>query len=155
MCPGASGVTNWMSPTFDPQTGWFYVNAREQCDLFSTAPQPFETGHAFYGSAYIPAVEGEPYWGALRALDPATGDIRWEFRHASPSWAGVLSTAGGLVFTGDAEGNFIAFDARSGKALWHFQTGGGVIAAPMSFAVEGKQYIAIATGSALYTFGLP
>ncbi len=155
VCPGASGVTNWMSPTFNPRTGLFYVNAREQCDVFSTAPQPYEAGHAFYGSAYIPAPEGEPYWGALRAIDPATGDIQWEFRHPSPTWSGVLSTAGGLVFTGDAEGNFIALDARSGKPLWHFQTGGGTIAAPMSFAVDGKQYVAIATGSALYTFGLP
>lgn len=154
-CPGASGVTNWMSPTYDPETELFYVNAREQCDLFSTAPQPYEAGHAFYGSAYIPAPEGEPYWGALRALDPATGVIKWEFRHTSPSWAGVLSTAGGLVFTGDAEGNFIAFDARSGKPLWHFQTGSGMIAAPMTFALDGKQYIAIAAGSSLYTFGLP
>jgi glucose dehydrogenase len=67
----------------------------------------------------------------------------------------VLSTAGGLVFSADAEGNFIAFDARSGKPLWHFQTGSGAIAAPMSYAVDGKQYIAIATGSSLYTFTLP
>jgi len=100
-------------------------------------------------------VQGEPYSGALRALDATTGDIKWEFHHPSPTWSGVLSTAGGLVFSGDAEGNFIAFDARSGQPLWHFQTGGGAIAAPMSFAVDGKQYIEIAMGSALYTFGLP
>jgi len=154
-CPGASGVTNWMSPTFDPQTGFFYVNTREQCDLFSTAPQPYEAGHAYYGSAYIPALQGEPYSGALRAIDPSTGAIRWEFRHQSPSWAGVMSTAGGLVFTGDAEGNFIAFDAKSGKALWHFQTGSGIIAAPMTYSLAGKQYVAIASGSSLYTFALP
>jgi alcohol dehydrogenase (cytochrome c) len=67
----------------------------------------------------------------------------------------VLSTAGSLLFTGDAEGNFIALDAASGKALWHFQTGGSVHSAPISFAVDGKQYVAIAAGSALYTFGLP
>ncbi len=81
--------------------------------------------------------------------------MKWEFRYPSPTWSGVLSTAGGLVFSGDAEGNFIAFDARSGKALWHFQTGSGTIAAPMSYALDGKQYIAIATGSSLYTFALP
>jgi alcohol dehydrogenase (cytochrome c) len=155
VCPGAAGTTNWMSPSFDPQTGFFYVNAREQCDVFSTAPQPYEAGHAYYGSAYFPAADSEPYYGALRALDPATGQLQWEFRHPSPSWSGVLSTAGNLVFTGDAEGNFIALDATSGKALWHFQTGGSVYSAPISFAVDGKQYIAIAAGSALYTFGLP
>jgi alcohol dehydrogenase (cytochrome c) len=67
----------------------------------------------------------------------------------------VLTTAGGVVFSGDAEGNFIGFDAHSGKPLWHFQTGSGTIAAPMSYAVDGKQYVAIATGSSLYTFTLP
>ena len=155
VCPGALGKTNWMSPTFDPQTGLFYVTAREQCDIFSTAPQPYEQGHAFYGSAYFPADGSQPYWGALRALDPATGEMKWEFRHVSPTWSGVLSTAGGLVFTGDAEGNFIALDAASGKALWHFQTGAAVYASPMAFAVDGKEYVAIAAGSSLYTFGLP
>jgi alcohol dehydrogenase (cytochrome c) len=155
VCPGAAGTTNWMSPTFDPQTGLMYVNAREQCDMFSTAPQPYEAGHAYYGSAYFPADDAEPYWGALRAIDPQTATIKWEFRHPSPSWSGVLSTAGGLVFTGDAEGNFIALNAASGKALWHFQTGGAVYAAPVTFALDGKQYVAIAAGSSLYAFGLP
>jgi alcohol dehydrogenase (cytochrome c) len=155
VCPGAAGVTNWESPTFDPQTGLFYVNAREQCDVFSTAPQPYEPGHAYYGSAYFPADDSEPFWGALRAIDPASGKVKWEFKYPSPSWSGVLSTAGGLVFTGDSEGNFVALDAASGKALWHFQTGAAVYAAPMAFAIDGKQYVAIAAGSSLYTFGLP
>ena len=148
-------MTNWESPSFDSQTGLFYVNAREQCDNFSTAPQPYEAGHAYYGSAYFPDDETEPYWGALRALDLESGRIKWEFRHPSPGWSGVLSTAGGLVFSGDAEGNFIALDASSGKPLWHFQTGAAVYASPMSFAVDGRQYVAIATGSSLYAFGLP
>jgi len=155
VCPGAAGSTNWMSPTFDPQTKLFYVSAREQCDIFSTAPQPYEEGHAYYGSAYFPSEDAEPFWGALRALDPMTGKLQWEFRHVSPSWSGVLSTAGGLVFSGDAEGNFAALDAASGKVLWHFQTGASAYASPMSFAVEGKQYVAIAMGSALFAFGLP
>ena len=155
VCPGAAGTTNWESPTFDPQTGLFYVNAREQCDKFSTAPQPYEAGHAYYGSAYFPADDTEPFWGALRAIDPADGKIKWEFQHPSPTWSGILSTGGGLVFTGDAEGNFIALDAATGKALWHFQTGASVYAAPMAFAIDGKEYVAIAAGSALYTFGLP
>jgi len=155
VCPGAAGTTNWESPTFDSQTGLFYVTTREQCDIFSTAPQPYEAGHGFYGSAYFPADDTEPYWGALRAIDPASGKIKWEFQHPSPSWSGVLSTAGHLVFTGDAEGNFIALDAASGKALWHFQTGGAVYAAPMAYAVDGKEYVAIAAGESLYTFGLP
>ncbi len=139
VCPGALGTTNWMSPSFDAQTGLFYVSAREQCDIFSTAPQPYEAGHAYYGSAYFPSDEAEPYWGAVRAIDPENGLVKWEFRHPSPTWSGVLSTAGGLVFTGDAEGNFIALDAATGKPLWHFQMGGAVYASPMAFAVDGRE----------------
>jgi alcohol dehydrogenase (cytochrome c) len=155
VCPGALGSTNWMSPSFSPSTGLVYVTAREQCDIFSTAPQPYEAGHAYYGSAYFPSDKAEPYWGALRALDPPSGKVKWEFRHLSPTWSGVLSTAGGLVFTGDAEGNFIALDAAVGKPLWHFQMGGAVYASPMTYSVDGKQQVAIAAGSAIYAFGLP
>jgi alcohol dehydrogenase (cytochrome c) len=155
VCPGALGTTNFMAPTYDSQTGLFYVTARDQCDIFSTAPQPYEAGHAFYGSAYFPSEEAEPYRGFLKAIDPATGAIKWKFEHTSPTWSGVLSTAGGLVFSGDAEGNFIAFEAASGQPLWHFQMGGAVYAAPMAFSVDGKEYVAIAAGSAVYAFGLP
>ena len=155
VCPGAIGATNWMSPTYDPQTKLFYVTAREQCDIFSTAPQPYEAGHAFYGSAYFPNDDAQPFWGAVRAIDPVTSEIKWELKHLSPSWSGVLSTAGGLVFTGDAEGNFMALDAASGKILWHFQCGASVYASPMTYAIDGKQYVAIAAGSTLFAFGLP
>ncbi|PYU43170.1 MAG: PQQ-dependent dehydrogenase, methanol/ethanol family, partial [Acidobacteria bacterium] len=155
VCPGAAGATNWMSPTYDPQTRLFYVTAREQCDVFSTAPQPYEAGHAFYGSAYFPNDDAEPFTGALRAIDPHTGKLKWEWKHLSPTWSGVLSTAGGLVFTGDAEGNFMALEAASGKALWHFQCGASVYSSPMSFAIDGKQYVAVAAGSALFAFSLP
>lgn len=155
VCPGAAGATNWMSPTYDPQTKLFYVTAREQCDVFSTAPQPYNAGHAYYGSAYFPNEDAAPFYGALRALDPDTGKIKWEWKHPSPTWSGVLSTAGGLVFTGDAEGNFIALDAATGKALWHFQCGASVYSAPMTYAINGKQYVAVAAGSTLFTFGLP
>jgi alcohol dehydrogenase (cytochrome c) len=155
VCPGAAGATNWMSPTYDPLTKLFYVTAREQCDVFSTAPQPYDAGHAYYGSAYFPNDDAAPFYGALRAIDPASGKVKWEWKHPSPTWSGVLSTAGGVVFTGDAEGNFIALDAVSGKALWHFQCGASVYSSPMTYAVDGKQYVAVAAGSALFTFGLP
>jgi len=68
VCPGALGSTNWMSPSFDPDTSLFYVTAREQCDIFSTAPQPYEAGHAYYGSAYFPSDKAEPYWGLCARL---------------------------------------------------------------------------------------
>jgi alcohol dehydrogenase (cytochrome c) len=154
VCPGAAGATNWMSPTYDPQTKLFYVTAREQCDVFSTAPQTYDAGHAYYGSAYFPNEDAEPFYGALRALDLKTGKPVWEWKHVSPTWSGVLSTAGGVVFTGDAEGNFIALDAKSGKALWHFQCGASVYSSPMTYSVHGKQYVAVAAGSALFAFGL-
>jgi alcohol dehydrogenase (cytochrome c) len=155
ICPGALGATNFLAPTYDPQTGFFYVTARDQCDTFSTAPQPYEAGHAFYGSAYFPSEDAEPYLGFLKAIDPRTGEVKQTFQHTSPTWSGVLSTAGGLVFSGDAEGNFVAFDAKSLKPLWHFQMGGAVYAPPIAFAIDGKEYVAIAAGSALFAFGLP
>lgn len=154
VCPGALGSTNFMAPTFAPLTGLFYVTSRDQCDIFSTAPQPYEAGHAFYGSAYFPSEESEPYLGSLKAIDPATGEVKWKFQHTTPTWSGVLSTAGGLVFTGDAEGNFIALDAASGKPLWHFQMGGAVYAPPVAYAVDGKEFVVIAAGSSLFAFGL-
>lgn len=155
ICPGAFGVTNWFSPAFSPKTGLFYVTANEICDKFSTAPQKYEPGNAFYGSVYIPA-EDSPGLGSVKAIDPLTGKVKWEFPHVSPSSSGLLATAGGLTFTGDAQGNVIALDAASGKALWHFQTGGEIhTSGPIAFAIDGKEYIGVTAGNALFAFGLP
>ena len=90
----------------------------------------------------------------IRALDPTTGELRWEFKLHSPPWAGVLSTSGGLVFSGSDEGNFYALDARTGKPLWDFQSGGSIGANPISFNVDGHQRIAISSNQVLYVFGL-
>ena len=154
VCPGAIGATNFMSPSYSPQTGLFYVNVREQCDIFTTAPQVFHAGRAFLGSAYSMDAD-EKDWGALRAIDPTTGEVKWEFKHHSAPWAGTLATAGELVFAGDIEGNLIAFDAHTGKALWHFETGSALYASPMTYSLNGRQYVAIASGQALVTFALP
>ncbi len=156
VCPGAIGATNWWSPSYSPQTGLLYVAAREECDIFksaSSAPK-FREGHIFWGSTYGP-VSDEKDWGALRALDPRTGEIKWEFKYYSAPNAGVVSTAGGLAFAGDNEGNLIALDARTGKDLWHFQTGAAIYGSPMTFALGGKQYVVIPAGSALFAFALP
>jgi len=152
-CPGAAGATNFMSPSFNPQTGLLYVTAREQCDLFTAAPQPFHPGHPYIGSVYFKPVE-EKAWGALRAIDPKTGNVQWEFKYVSPSWTGTLSTAGGLVFSADMEGNLIAFDARTGNDLWHFQTGSTIFASPVTYSLGQKQYVAIASGGSLLAFSL-
>ena len=93
-------------------------------------------------------------WGAIRALQAETGEMRWEFKLHSPPWAGVMSTAGGLVFSGSDEGNFYALNAQTGKPLWDFQTGSATAANPISFTVDGHQYIAIAADRVLYVFGL-
>ncbi|HEV2388474.1 MAG TPA: PQQ-dependent dehydrogenase, methanol/ethanol family [Candidatus Acidoferrales bacterium] len=154
VCPGAEGATNWMSPSYSPQTNLFYVAAREQCDVFTASPQPFHPGRPYIGSVYFKP-DDQPAWGALRALDPATGQIRWEFKYLTPPWGGALSTAGGLVFAGDMEGYLVAYDAGTGKPLWHFETGSPVYSAPMSYAIDGKQYIVVASGNALFAFALP
>src|SRR5207237_7545022 len=126
VCPGAAGATNWMSPTYDSQTKLFYVTAREQCDIFSTAPQAYEAGHAFYGSAYFPNDDAQPFWGAVRAIDPATSQVKWELKHLSPSWSGVLSTAGRRGFNGDAGGEYIGLGAATGKVAVHLDVAGSV-----------------------------
>jgi alcohol dehydrogenase (cytochrome c) len=99
-------------------------------------------------------IPGEEPWGALRALDWQTGETRWEFRMHTPPWSGVLSTAGGLVFSGTMEGDFFALDAVTGTLLWRIQTGGAIWASPISYLSEGKQYIVVAAGSSLIAFGL-
>jgi len=153
-CPGAAGATNWMSPTYSPQTGLFYVAVREQCDIFYAHPQPYVPGRIYIGSTYMPAAK-EKDWGAVRAIDPKTGEIRWEYKEFSAPWAGNLSTAGHLVFTGDLDGYLIALDADTGHHLWHIQTGAAIYAAPITYQLNGKQYLAIASGSTLVTFALP
>ena len=105
------------------------------------------------GSEGVPAEPGEFY---MRALDAATGEIRWSQPMPGPAktWAGTASTAGGVVFAGDDDGNLVAYDAKTGKDLWHFQTGHTLYASPMTFEVEGKQYVTIAAETDIYTFGL-
>lgn len=151
ICPGNLGGTNWWSPSYSPQTGLFYVVARDQCDEFFGYPQPCVKGRDWIAGG----VKSLPGNGALRALDPRTGELKWEFKYHTPPYAGALSTGGGLVFAGDMEGNLIANDARTGAELWHRQTGAQIQACPMTYAVDGKQYVAISSASALFAFALP
>jgi alcohol dehydrogenase (cytochrome c) len=153
-CPGITGATNYMSPSYDPQTELFYVAAREQCDIVTSQSEQFVPGHFYLGSGNE-RVPGEKDWGALRAIDPRSGEMKWEFKYYSAPWGGALSTAGGLVFAGDSDGNLIALDAKTGKNLWHFQTGSGIFASPMTYSLDGKQYIVIPSGAALLAFALP
>ena len=154
VCPGVAGATNYMAPSFSEQTGLLYVAVREQCDRLYNAAQKHRAGAFFVGSGGSAIPEEKP-WGALKAIDPRTGQAKWEFRYYSAPWGGSLATAGGLVFAGDMQGYLMAFDAASGKITWRTQIGGAVTASPMSYAVDGKQYVAVASGGALFSFALP
>lgn len=150
VCPDQTGGTNWMPPSFDPARGLFFVTARESCGVFFSWKDDYNPGDTFRGGAVQRL--GETY-SALRAIDVTTGERRWEFRYASQSWAGVLSTASGLVFAGGS-GNLMAFDARSGKNLWHFQTGSSLYAGAITYMVDGRQYVLMPSGTTLTAFAL-
>jgi alcohol dehydrogenase (cytochrome c) len=151
MYPGVHGATNWNSPSYSPQTHLEYVAVRQEGTVFYRATAEYKPG-SFYSAGGMRGIAGIEPSGSIRALDPLTGETRWDFPLHSPPWAGVLSTAGGLVFSGSAEGNLFALDAASGKPLWNFQAGATVYAAPISYQFEGKQYIAVTTGHTLMAF---
>ncbi len=151
--PNLNGATVWFSPSYSPQTGLFYVAAREIGAEYFKLKAEYKPGMLLAGGGEHP-LPADDTWGAIRALDVTTGKMQWEFKLHSPAWAGVLSTAGDLVFSGSDEGNFYALNAKSGKLLWDFQTGSGISANPISFALEGRQYIAISADRVLYVFGL-
>jgi alcohol dehydrogenase (cytochrome c) len=151
--PNLNGATVWFSPSFSPDTRYFYVATREIGGTYFKRDTPYKPGVEFMGGGEN-ELPRDDTWGAIRALQAETGDIRWEFKLHSPPWAGVMSTAGSLVFAGSDEGNFFALNAQTGKPLWDFQTGGSITANPISFTIDGHQYIAIAADRVLYTFGL-
>ena len=145
---------HWFSPAYSPDTRLFYVAVRETGGYYYKSNVEHTPGAPFIGGGGR-GLPGESDWGAIRALDVLTGRQRWEFRLYSPPWAGLLATAGGLVFSGTNEGNIFALDARTGTPLWDFQAGGQVRANPVSYLVDGRQYVAVAAGRALFVFSLP
>jgi PQQ-dependent dehydrogenase (methanol/ethanol family) len=155
VCPDATGATNWAAPSYDAATGLFYVPVREGCANYTRETIKPKAGDPFTGGdPQEDHKRGAP--GAVRAIDPLTGDVRWNFpMHVGTAAAGVLGTAGGVLFAADPEGSLLALDARTGATLWHYQTGGAIQSSPISYAVDGKQYIAIAGDSTLFVFALP
>ncbi len=151
--PNLHGATNWFSPTYSPRTGLFYVASRQMSSRYYKYPAKYTPGRFFLGGGES-EFGGDSAQGAVKALDPVTGAVKWSFPLFSPPWAGLLSTGGGLVFGGTNEGVFYALNATTGKPLWHFQTGAVVNANPVSYAVDGKQYVAIGTGSTVQVFSL-
>jgi alcohol dehydrogenase (cytochrome c) len=155
--PGVDGGHNWMSPSYNPETKLLYFNAREERRRFFKTDAPeFRPGENYFGGGGGGGARFRPEesWGRLIAMAPETGEIRWEHRILSPPWAGVLSTAGNLVFSATPSGNFYALDAQTGKELWRFNGGDRVFASPITFLSRGKQMITIPIGDVLIAFGL-
>jgi len=151
--PSLQGATNWFSPSYSPLTRYVYVAVREMGAHYFKGEAIFKPGTFFAGGGER-ALPPDENFGAIRALDAATGAMKWEFKLHQPPWAGVMATAGGLVFGGSQEGNFYALDASDGKPLWQFQMGGQIAANPVSFLVDGKQRIAMPSRGVLVVFGL-
>jgi alcohol dehydrogenase (cytochrome c) len=152
--PSVVGGTNFQAPSYSPQTGWYYVAALDFGQRHTLAPEMYQAGVQYRGGGAQGI--GDPVTGAIKALDPETGEVQWEFPVSRISFtAGVLSTAGGVVFAATAGGNLVALDAKSGEPLWRFLAGASISASPMSYAVDGKQFVAISAGTVLYSFALP
>jgi alcohol dehydrogenase (cytochrome c) len=155
--PTVLGGTNWYPPSYSPRTGLFYISSWENTGTIATeGGRPKGTGNAPMGAATLGTnlkTEEEGY-GAVRAFDPKTGERKWEFKMNDITWAGVLTTASDLLFSGGREGYFFALNARTGELLWKAALGGQVNSGPMSYSVNGKQYVAVCAGTALFTFAL-
>jgi len=149
------GGTNWTSPTYSRQTELFYVTVRDDSARIKRIPAPLRSGEVFNWGGATQILRSPDDFHGIKALHPDTGRLKWQFEVTRPTYSGLLSTAGGLVFGGSMDGNFFALDAGSGKPLWHFQTGGQISGNPVTFAIDGKQYVATPAGSAVITFALP
>lgn len=157
VCPGYSGATNWYSPSYNESTQTAYFLALEECETYFSGPtQPFHEGKEYYATG-VKRIPGETSQKTLLAFNLDTGSFAWKYPQAGRghSSGGTMTTAGGLLFFGDDSGSFEAVDAQAGKPLWHFNTGQDMSASPMTYAVGGKQYVAIAAGSDVFSFALP
>ena len=157
VCPSTSGATNWMSPAYNPATGWFYLAVKEGCGINYKGKQEFRPGgFSYMATGYVESPQ-EPWQMYVRALDPLSGEMRWEHTQVNSKHygAGLVSTAGGLIFAGDDQGFLTALDARSGEPLWHFNTGSQIKSSPMTYMVKGRQYVAVAAGANVVAFRLP
>ena len=143
-----------MPPSFDPVLKLFFVTVRETCAAYIPVKEEIVPGRI--SNSGTVRRDAERSYGVLRAIDPATVDRKWEFKYPTPTMAGVMSTASGVVFAGDNEGNFMAFDGRTGKNLWFYPTGSPIWgAAAMTFMNDNRQLVLIGSGTNVTAFGLP
>jgi len=164
MLPGANGGEEWSPIAVNPDLGYAYTVGLHQPMLYKTHYAPWEAARLWLGSAFV-AIPGEAQWGNVSAIDLSTGKIAWQVKTEQPMMGGITSTAGGLVFTGEGNGWFKAYDAKTGTVLWQFYCGAGVNSAPSVFSVGGEEFIAVAAGGnfqlhyplgdAVFVFGLP
>jgi alcohol dehydrogenase (cytochrome c) len=160
--PHVHGGINWAPPAYSPRTGLYYVASWENSGIVAVKGQfprgsgPNTRQTAMGQTTLVPFYNNESEtYGVVRGYDPQTLEPKWEHRMTDITWGGVLATASDLVFSGGREGYFLALDGRSGSLLWRASVGGQVNAGPMSFAVNGKQYVAVAAGNALFAYALP
>ena len=147
ICPSIGGGRQWNQGAYSPRTGWYYTTGIEWCQEVTAQKEEPKEGLNFFGGVFQlkPPPTGRAY-GHLDAYHPVTGQKFWTYSSKYPLLASVLATAGDLIFTGDAEGDFFALDAQSGTKLWSFQTGSGHRGSSISYAVKGRQYIATPSG---------
>jgi alcohol dehydrogenase (cytochrome c) len=156
VCPSQDGATNWFSPSFNPATGLYYVQTFEKCSIYTTRDVgDWESNKPYLGGSQRTAADPKPQ-RVLKAIDIQTGTIKWEVLQPGPaqSWGGTLSTATGLVIFGEDGGGLMAVDAADGRPLWGFPTNQTWKASPMTYAFDGAQYIAVASGPNILAFAL-
>ena len=156
--PGNQGATNWYNPSYSPQTGLFYIPTWENSSstyVKDQEPPEFHSGQTFSGAFPKGGSKADDFYSAIRAIDPKTGEKKWDYRLSAPQTeAGVLTTTSNVLFSGGRDGAFYALDARDGKLLWETNLGPSVSSGAMTFSVAGKQYVSVQAGSSLFTFGL-
>jgi alcohol dehydrogenase (cytochrome c) len=140
-CPHAG--KNWQPMSYNPEIGLVYLPAVEMCGRFFSRSVTYRKGARYNGGGHKPVAPG---WGHLTAIEIGSGRTVWEHLTTFPMFAGTITTAGGLVFAGKSDGELIALDARTGKLLWQFRTSSEIVSAPMTFAIDGKQFVAVMTG---------
>ena len=144
--PSFLGGKNWMPMAYSQKTGLFYVPSNEWGMDIWNEPITFKKGAAFLGAGFTIKPIYEDHIGSLKAIDPMTGEWKWEYKNDAPLWSGVMTTAGGLVFFGTPEGDFKALDDETGEELWSFQTGSGIVGQPVTWEEDGEQYVSIISG---------
>jgi alcohol dehydrogenase (cytochrome c) len=145
MLPGANGGVEWSPGAFNPNTRLVYYDNLHQPMTYKVKKEPWQQGKLWLGGAFT-AIPGEDQWGNISAVNVDTGKIAWQAKSEDPMIGGTLTTGGNLVFAGEGDGSFNAYNATTGQKLWSFHAGAGVNSAPMTFVIDGKQYVAVAAG---------